>query len=93
LSAAFSSFFSAGVADFSTSVVPEGVVRSLKHRGLAAPAGALRDAAGLNAGRLIFGRVHHALGPRIEAAGIAASPLMACALQSLAPTPPTRRLR
>jgi LDH2 family malate/lactate/ureidoglycolate dehydrogenase len=34
------------VADFSTSVVPEGVVRSLKHRGQPAPAGALRDAAG-----------------------------------------------
>jgi LDH2 family malate/lactate/ureidoglycolate dehydrogenase len=34
------------VADFSTSVVPEGVVRNLKYRGLAAPAGALRDAAG-----------------------------------------------
>jgi LDH2 family malate/lactate/ureidoglycolate dehydrogenase len=34
------------VADFSTSVVPEGVVRSLKNRGLAAPEGALRDAGG-----------------------------------------------
>ncbi|HZP18895.1 MAG TPA: Ldh family oxidoreductase [Bauldia sp.] len=34
------------VADFSTSVVPEGVVRSLKNRGLPAPEGALRDAAG-----------------------------------------------
>ena len=34
------------VADFSTSVVPEGVVRSLRNRGLAAPAGALRDAGG-----------------------------------------------
>jgi hydroxycarboxylate dehydrogenase B len=34
------------VADFSTSVVPEGVVRSLKHRGLSAPDGALRDPAG-----------------------------------------------
>jgi uncharacterized oxidoreductase len=34
------------VADFSTSVVPEGVVRSLKHRGLPAPEGALRDAEG-----------------------------------------------
>jgi uncharacterized oxidoreductase len=34
------------VADFSTSVVPEGVVRSLKYRGLQAPAGALRDADG-----------------------------------------------
>jgi uncharacterized oxidoreductase len=34
------------VADFSTSVVPEGVVRNLKYRGLPAPAGALRDAAG-----------------------------------------------
>jgi uncharacterized oxidoreductase len=34
------------VADFSTSVVPEGVVRNLKFRGLPAPAGALRDAAG-----------------------------------------------
>ena len=34
------------VADFSTSVVPEGVVRSLKNRGLPAPDGALRDAAG-----------------------------------------------
>src|SRR6516162_9798142 len=34
------------VADFSTSVVPEGVVRNLKYRGLSAPAGALRDAAG-----------------------------------------------
>jgi len=33
-------------ADFSTSVVPEGVVRSLLHRGLAAPEGALRDALG-----------------------------------------------
>lgn len=31
-------------ADFSTSVVPEGVVRSLKYRGLPAPEGALRDA-------------------------------------------------
>jgi uncharacterized oxidoreductase len=34
------------VADFSTSVVPEGVVRSLKNRGLQAPEGALRDPAG-----------------------------------------------
>jgi hydroxycarboxylate dehydrogenase B len=34
------------VADFSTSVVPEGVVRNLKYRGMPAPAGALRDAAG-----------------------------------------------
>lgn len=34
------------VADFSTSVVPEGVIRNLMHRGLPAPAGALRDAAG-----------------------------------------------
>jgi hydroxycarboxylate dehydrogenase B len=34
------------VADFSTSVVPEGVVRSLRNRGLAAPPGALRDANG-----------------------------------------------
>ena len=34
------------VADFSTSVVPEGVVRSLKHRALPAPDGALRDAIG-----------------------------------------------
>jgi uncharacterized oxidoreductase len=34
------------VADFSTSVVPEGVVRNLKYRGQPAPAGALRDAAG-----------------------------------------------
>jgi hydroxycarboxylate dehydrogenase B len=34
------------VADFSTSVVPEGVIRSLKNRGLQAPEGALRDAAG-----------------------------------------------
>jgi LDH2 family malate/lactate/ureidoglycolate dehydrogenase len=37
---------SAVVADFSTSVVPEGVVRSLKDRGLKTPEGALRDAAG-----------------------------------------------
>ena len=34
------------VADFSTSVVPEGVVRSLRNRGLTAPEGALRDAGG-----------------------------------------------
>jgi hydroxycarboxylate dehydrogenase B len=34
------------VADFSTSVVPEGVVRALRNRGLAVPDGALRDAAG-----------------------------------------------
>jgi len=34
------------VADFSTSVVPEGVVRALRNRGLQAPEGALRDAAG-----------------------------------------------
>jgi LDH2 family malate/lactate/ureidoglycolate dehydrogenase len=34
------------VADFSTSVVPEGVIRSLMHRGLPAPDGALRDAEG-----------------------------------------------
>jgi LDH2 family malate/lactate/ureidoglycolate dehydrogenase len=34
------------VADFSTSVAPEGVIRSLLHRGLPAPPGALRDAAG-----------------------------------------------
>jgi LDH2 family malate/lactate/ureidoglycolate dehydrogenase len=34
------------VADFSTSVVPEGVVRSLRNRGLPAPDGAIRDAAG-----------------------------------------------
>ncbi len=34
------------VADFSTSVVPEGVVRSLRNRGMRAPAGALRNAAG-----------------------------------------------
>jgi LDH2 family malate/lactate/ureidoglycolate dehydrogenase len=34
------------VADFSTSLVPEGVVRSLRNRGLPAPPGALRDAAG-----------------------------------------------
>lgn len=34
------------VADFSTSVAPEGVIRSLLHRGLSAPPGALRDAAG-----------------------------------------------
>ncbi|MFO1149931.1 MAG: Ldh family oxidoreductase [Alsobacter sp.] len=34
------------VADFSTSVVPEGVIRSLKNRGLQAPPGALRDARG-----------------------------------------------
>jgi uncharacterized oxidoreductase len=34
------------VADFSTSVAPEGVIRSLLHRGLPAPTGALRDAAG-----------------------------------------------
>ena len=31
------------VADFSTSVVPEGVVRSLMNRGLPAPEGAIRD--------------------------------------------------
>jgi hydroxycarboxylate dehydrogenase B len=35
------------VADFSTSVVPEGVIRSLKHRGMKAPEGALRDPAGV----------------------------------------------
>jgi uncharacterized oxidoreductase len=34
------------VADFSTSVAPEGVIRSLLHRGLPAPPGALRDAEG-----------------------------------------------
>ena len=34
------------VADFSTSVAPEGVIRSLLHRGLPAPQGALRDAQG-----------------------------------------------
>ncbi len=34
------------VADFSTSVAPEGVIRSLLHRGLPAPVGALRDAEG-----------------------------------------------
>jgi LDH2 family malate/lactate/ureidoglycolate dehydrogenase len=34
------------VADFSTSVAPEGVIRSLWHRGLPAPPGALRDAHG-----------------------------------------------
>jgi uncharacterized oxidoreductase len=34
------------VADFSTSVAPEGVIRSLMNRGLAAPPGALRDAGG-----------------------------------------------
>jgi LDH2 family malate/lactate/ureidoglycolate dehydrogenase len=34
------------VADFSTSVAPEGVIRSLLHRGLPAPAGALLDAVG-----------------------------------------------
>jgi uncharacterized oxidoreductase len=34
------------VADFSTSVAPEGVIRSLLHRGLPAPPGALRDAQG-----------------------------------------------
>jgi uncharacterized oxidoreductase len=34
------------VADFSTSVAPEGVIRSLMHRGLPAPEGALRDAEG-----------------------------------------------
>jgi uncharacterized oxidoreductase len=34
------------VADFSTSVAPEGVIRSLMHRGLRVPPGALRDAAG-----------------------------------------------
>jgi uncharacterized oxidoreductase len=34
------------VADFSTSVVPEGVIRSLRNRGLPTPEGALRDAAG-----------------------------------------------
>ncbi|HTW25826.1 MAG TPA: Ldh family oxidoreductase [Acetobacteraceae bacterium] len=33
-------------ADFSTSVAPEGVIRSLLQRGLRAPAGALRDAEG-----------------------------------------------
>ena len=32
--------------DFSTSVVPEGVVRSLRNRGARTPEGALRDAAG-----------------------------------------------
>jgi hydroxycarboxylate dehydrogenase B len=35
------------VADFSTSVAPEGVIRSLKHSGLRAPPGALRDAHGV----------------------------------------------
>jgi len=34
------------VADFSTSVAPEGVIRSLMFRGLPAPEGALRDAQG-----------------------------------------------
>jgi hydroxycarboxylate dehydrogenase B len=34
------------VADFSTSVAPEGVIRSLMYRGLAAPPDALRDASG-----------------------------------------------
>ncbi len=34
------------VADFSTSVLPEGVVRSLRNRGMPAPEGALRDASG-----------------------------------------------
>ncbi|RXL51382.1 oxidoreductase, partial [Citrobacter sp. AAK_AS5] len=34
------------VADFSTSVVPEGVVRSLRNRGLPTPEGAIRDAEG-----------------------------------------------
>jgi LDH2 family malate/lactate/ureidoglycolate dehydrogenase len=34
------------VGDFSTSVVPEGVIRSLRNRGLSAPEGALRDASG-----------------------------------------------
>jgi uncharacterized oxidoreductase len=34
------------VADFSTSVVPEGVIRSLRNRGLRAPEGALHNAAG-----------------------------------------------
>jgi len=34
------------VADFSTSVAPEGVVRSLRNRGLTAPEGAIRDAMG-----------------------------------------------
>jgi uncharacterized oxidoreductase len=34
------------VADFSTSVAPEGVIRSLLHRGLKAPPGALRDGFG-----------------------------------------------
>jgi hydroxycarboxylate dehydrogenase B len=33
-------------ADFSTSVAPEGVIRSLMNRGLPAPPGALRDSAG-----------------------------------------------
>jgi hydroxycarboxylate dehydrogenase B len=33
-------------ADFSTSVVPEGVVRSLRNQGLTAPDGALRDPSG-----------------------------------------------
>jgi len=33
-------------ADFSTSVAPEGVIRSLVHRGLPAPEGALRDSLG-----------------------------------------------
>jgi uncharacterized oxidoreductase len=35
------------VADFSTAATAEGVVRSLRFRGMAAPAGALRDAQGL----------------------------------------------
>jgi LDH2 family malate/lactate/ureidoglycolate dehydrogenase len=34
------------VADFSTSALPEGKIRFLRNRGLAAPDGALRDAAG-----------------------------------------------
>ncbi|MBV9220480.1 MAG: Ldh family oxidoreductase [Methylobacteriaceae bacterium] len=34
------------VADFSTSVAPEGVIRSLRNRGLPAPEGALRDPQG-----------------------------------------------
>jgi hydroxycarboxylate dehydrogenase B len=35
------------VADFATSTAPEGVIRSLRNRGLQAPPGTLRDAAGL----------------------------------------------
>jgi hydroxycarboxylate dehydrogenase B len=53
------------VADFSTSVVPEGVLRSLKNRGLPAPEGALRDPAGrtTNDPAVLYGTPRGAIQP------------------------------